>query len=515
MNFLQKAILRLALKATGYGGIPLSLTSGKGWEPLMGGTTHTGKAINDDSAMQVSVVWSCVRILAETIGALPLAVYRDTGNGNAEKVDHPVSDILAGSPNADMTSTEYREAKVTNLCLRGNTYSLKETNGKGDVISLYPLLSAHVDPQRRPNGEIEYKVMENGKPVYYPREKIWHVKGFGSSGLMGYSPIGYVRQAMGLALATEEFGARFFGQGAKPSGVVSIPQWLKEDERKIARDNIQNVYTGLPNAQKVVLLEGGMTYEAVTMPLEDAQFLQTRQFQLDEICRIFRVPPHMVANLERATFSNIEHLSQEFVMFTLMPYLARFEQAASKWLFTAKDRSKFFLRFNFEGLLRADAQGRAQFYSQMLQNGVYSRNEVRAKENMNRVEGLDDYTVQTNMTPVDKLAAIVAAQTARPALAPPAKSGDTIVAPHTTVNLPEKMAHDVKHAISQPDVKALADELRAGAQRTESRLQEQSARFDAALHELGQGVAQLSKPRRVKFNDQGEPIGTELVETLH
>jgi HK97 family phage portal protein len=401
MNLFQKAIRAIAMKSGIYGSVPLSLSSSAGWDST--GGSLTGRTVNDDTAMQVSVVWSCIRILSETIGALPMAVYEDKGNGDVKKIDHQVGEVLIRTPNFDMTSTEYREATITNLCLRGNSYSLKETNGAGELISLYPIPSSQVTPRRKDSGAIEYRVLERGKWETYPQEKIWHVKGFGSNGLVGYSPIGYVRQAMGLALATEEFGARFFSQGAKPSGFISVPEWLKDDQRKIARELVDSKFAGLENAQRLQLLEGGMKYESVTMPLEDAQFLETRRFQLDEICRIYRVPPHMVANLERATFSNIEHLSQEFVMYTLMPYLTRFEQASTKWLFRAADRGKYFLRFNVEGLLRADAAGRAQFYSQMLQNGVYSRNEVRALENKNRVDGLDDYTVQSNMTLVNFL----------------------------------------------------------------------------------------------------------------
>lgn len=412
MNRLQKAALWLGFKTAGLLGRTVSLTDsslGK-W---FGQGTYTGRTINEESAMQISVVWSCVRILSETIGAMPWAVYERDRRGNATKVDHDLGAVMMGSPNADMTSTEYREAKVVNLCLRGNAYSLIDRNGAGNVASLYPVVSQNVQPKRTANGEIVYTVLDRGKWETFPREKVWHVKGFGSNGLEGFSPIGYVRQAMGLSLATEEFGARFFSNGAAPAIVFTLPTFLKDDQRKIARKNLEEMYSGLQNAHKPFLMEGGMKPETITMPLEDAQFLQTRKFQLQEICRIYRVPPHMVADLERATFSNIEHLSLEFVTFTLMPYLTRMEQAASKWLFKPSDRNRFFLRFNFEGLLRADTAARAEFYSKMLQNGVYSRNEVRALENMQRVDGLDEYTVQTNMTPVDLLAAIASAQAGR------------------------------------------------------------------------------------------------------
>jgi len=397
MNVIQKTLRWGLQKAAGYAGVSVTLKDAAlgRW---FGGTTYTGKAINDETAMQISVVWSCVRILAETFGALPWGVYRRDSRGNAEQVDHALAQVLITSPNADMTSVEYRESSMVNMGLRGNCYALKNFNGAGNISSLYPVPAAHVEPKREPDGTITYRVLDRGQWETYPQDKIWHVKGFGSNGLVGYSPIGYVRQAMGLALATEEFGARFFGQGARSSGVVKIPAWLNDDQRKIARENLSKAYEGLENSHKLWLLEGGMEYSSVSMPMDDAQFLETRRFQLQEICRIFRVPPHMVADLERATFSNVEHLSQDFVTYTLLPYLTRFEQSASKWLFKPGERGQYFIRFNVEGLLRADTAARGAFYAQMLQNGVYSRNEVRAKENMNRVDGLDDYTVQSNMT---------------------------------------------------------------------------------------------------------------------
>lgn len=507
MNIVQKAV-RWALEKSV--GIPLSLTDPKGSEKVVGGTNASGRAVTTDTAMQQSTVWSCVRVLAETIGAMPMAVY-EKKNGNAIKVDgHPVSDVLGGSPNADMTSVENTEALITNLGLGGNTYAFREARANGDLLSVFPIPYDQCKPYRDTGtGEITFKVLDRGKWETYPQEKIWHVKGFGGNGLIGFSPISNMRQAIGLALATEEFGARFFSQGAKPSGFVSIPEWLKPEQREVAKKAIDEKYAGLNNAQRVQLLEGGMTYTAVTMPLEDAQFLETRGFQRDDICGIYRVPPHMVGNLARSTNNNIEQQALEFVMFTLMPYFTRIEKSALKWLFKPADRAKYFLRFNFEGLLRADAEARSKLYTTGLQNGYLSRNEVRALENMNRVDGLDDYTVQTNMTPVDKLAAIVAAQIAKPApAAAPEKSGNTFITPQTLVQLPEKMAHDMKHTVSHPDIDALAAAIRDSGAATEKTVA-------ALAGEVKSLAKDLLKPREAVFNDKGEPIGTRIVDTLH
>lgn len=393
----------------------LDLKDPEPWRKLLGTGSYTGKAVNDVSAMQTSTVWGCVRILAESVGCLPWAVYEKDANGNARKVDHPLAEVLVDTPNADMTDVEFKEAKVVNLALQGNGYAYKNVNGAGNVSSLYPIAAGSIEPQRnKGTGEIEYKVLDRGRWEVVPRDKIWHTRGFGSNGLMGFSPIGYMRQAIGLSLATEEFGARFFGQGATTAAVVTVPTWLKKEQRKEAREILSEKYEGLGNAHKFMLLEGGMDVKSVQMPLEDAQFLQLRGFQVDEICRIYRVPPHMVAKLDRATFSNIEEMSIEFVMYTLAPYLVRLERSAQRWLLKPAERSKFMVRFNLDGLLRGDAETRAKFYAAMLQNGVYSRNEVRALENRNRIEGngMDDYTVQSNMISVDDLSAMLATKNA-------------------------------------------------------------------------------------------------------
>lgn len=370
-----------------------------------GTPSYTGKSVSEQSAMQVSVAWACVRIITETIGSLPLSMYeRDEATGNAKKVEHDISPILITSPNADMTGVEYREALTAGLALRGNHYSEKETGSGGRLISLTPL-PPDTAPKIKSDGSKVYAFNDRGKSQELPAEKVWHIKGFGSDGLVGLSPVAYARQALGVALAAEEFQARFFANGANPSWLISIPQWLDDKQRVIARENINKIWSGLDNVHRAQLLEGGMTAQAATMPLDDAQFMELRGFSLQEVCRIYRIPPHMVADLSRSTNNNIEHQGQEFVMFTLAPYLTRIEASVSRWLLKPEERRRYFLRFNVDGLLRADAAGRAALYASALQNGWMSRNEVRALENRNTVdeEGMDDYTVQSNLLPVDVL----------------------------------------------------------------------------------------------------------------
>lgn len=394
-----------------------------------GNVSLSGKSVTTDTAPQVMAAWACIRILAETIGALPRAIYEIKGD-NATKIDHDLTPVLLGiSPNRDMDGVECTEAKVTNLALAGNTYSMVDRNGAKNVSSIYPMESCLVRPMRdRVSGVITYEINDRGKWDTYPREKIWHVKGFGANGLIGYSPVGMAMQAFGLAMALEEFGSRFFLQGAKSSGIISLPTFLTDDQRKLARENLQAKDTGLENMHKFMLLEGNATYTAATMPLDEAQFLTLRVFQLQEICRLYRIPPHMVADLSKSSFSNIEQMSLEFVMHALMPYIIRLEMSASRWIFKPEERSKYVLRFNVEGLLRGDSAARKDLYASMLQNGILSRNEVRALENRNRVNdpSMDAYTVQANMVDIKQLAELVAARILSGGQASPTDGGNGV-----------------------------------------------------------------------------------------
>jgi HK97 family phage portal protein len=419
LNFLQKIASWTARKAAGFPGMSFSLAdignAGR-LTQFFGSGTYVGKTVTETSAMQITTVWACIRLLAETMGAMPSAIYRYEKGGNATKVDdHPLHEVLVEQPNSDMNGLEFREARTANLALRGNQYGLIERRGSGDVSSIYPIPAAAMQRKRdaSTNWEWKYGVNDRGRTEWYPAEKIWHTKGFSFNGLEGLSPIGYAREAMALALAGEEFNARLFGQGLMPSAKVSIPNWLTDEQRVIANKKLLEMHAGVVNMNKPMLLEGGMKVEAGLITPDDAQFLQLRQFTVVEICRLFNVKPHMVASLEQATNNNIEQLSQEFVTYTMLPYVRRDEIGARKLLKPA-DRTKYFYRYNVEGLLRADSASRAMLYSILLQNGVFNRNEVRALENRNQVAdpAMDQYTVQSNMAMIDQLAAMVAARNA-------------------------------------------------------------------------------------------------------
>ena len=362
------------------------------------GSTNSGKTVNERTAMQTTAVYACVRILAETIASLPLHTYMNTETGKEKAREHPMYHLLSDSPNPEMTSFVFRETLMGHLLLWGNSYSQIIRDGHGKVVALYRLLPDKMKVERSENGEIYYIYNSEGKDYLLRNTEVLHIPGLGFDGLIGYSPIAMAKNAIGMALATEEYGAKFFSNGANPGGVLEHPGVVKDPHR--IRDSWNQVYQGTSNAHRVAVLEEGMKFSPIGIPPEQAQFLETRKYQTEEICRIFRVPPHLVGDLERATFSNIEHQSISFVVHTIRPWLVRIEQSINKALFTEKEKEKYFVSFLVEGLLRGDYESRMRGYSIGIQNGFMSPNDVRSLENMNPIppeEGGNTYMVNGNM----------------------------------------------------------------------------------------------------------------------
>lgn len=366
------------------------------------GTASSGERVDEKSAMQISAVYACVRLLAETIAGLPLHLYRYTDeDGNKERAkDHPLYKLLYRQPNDEMTSFVWRETLMTHLLLWGNAYCQIVRDGKNTILGLYPLLPENVEVDRSESGELFYIYHaytdevpgENNKDIIFRKDEILHIPGLGFNGLIGFSPIAMMKNSLGTTLAVERYGASFFKNGAQPSGVLEHPGVLKDPAR--VRDNWQAAYGGAANAHRVAVLEEGMSYKAISLPPEDSQFLSTRQFGVEEICRIFRVPPHMVQSMEHATFSNIEHQSIDFVVHTLTPWLVRFEQSIIKDLLLEDEQDDYFPKFNVDGLLRGDYQSRMNGYAVGISNGFLSPNDVHRLENMDLIpadQGGDDY----------------------------------------------------------------------------------------------------------------------------
>ena len=363
--------------------------------PFLFGRSISGANINEFSAMRVSAVYACVRILAESIAALPLHVYKYTDSGKERVPNTRLYFLLHDAPNEEMTSFIFRETLMTHLLLYGNCYAQILRNDSGGVIGLYPLLPSRMSVERDDNGKIIYRYtpttaerqFDKSAQVTLRRTDVLHIPALGFNGLVGFSPIAMARNAIGVAIATEEFGAKFFENGARPSGILTHPGTLKNPDA--LRESWQSVYGGTYNTGKVAILEEGMKYESISIPPDDAQFLDTRKFQLNEIARIFRVPPHMLADLDKATFSNIEQQSLEFVKFSLNPWVIRWEQALCKSLLTDSERGKYFVKFNVDGLMRGDYQSRMQGYAIGRQNGWLSSNDIREMEDMNPISDAD------------------------------------------------------------------------------------------------------------------------------
>ncbi|MGX7366240.1 phage portal protein [Enterococcus casseliflavus] len=401
---------------------PQNRTAGSGYAFYFGGTT-SGKAVTERSAMQMTAVYSCVRILAEAVAGLPLHLYRYKEDGGKEKaLDHPLYLLLHDEPNPEMSSFVFRETLMTHLLLWGNAYAQIIRNGKGEVIALYPLMPNRMVVDRDIHGQLYYQYTRSteeaptmkGVTVNLPPSDVLHIPGLGFDGLVGYSPIAMAKNAIGMAIACEEYGAKFFANGAAPGGVLEHPGTIKDPQR--VRESWQSTFGGSGNSNKIAVLEEGMKYTPIGISPEQAQFLETRKFQINEIARIFRVPPHMVGDLEKSSFSNIEQQSLEFVKYTLEPWLVRWEQSIQRTLFSPEEKKRYFAKFNVEGLLRGDYASRMSGYATARQNGWMSANDIRELENLDRIpteDGGDLYLINGNMLPLGNAGAFADTQTGK------------------------------------------------------------------------------------------------------
>ena len=387
---------------------PVDKAADAGYSFLFGRTT-SGKPVNERTAMQTTAVYACVRILAEAVASLPLHVYEYQDDGGKKLVhDHPLYYLLHDEPNPEMTSFVFRETLMSHLLIWGNAYAQIIRDGAGRVLGLYPLLPDKMDVQRDDRGNIYYVYSRNSdeNPMFkeygdirLKAEDVLHIPGLGFDGLIGYSPIAMAKNAVGMTLACEEYGAGFFANGANPGGVLEHPGVLKDPSK--VRESWNSVYRGVNNAHKIAVLEEGMKYQQIGIPPEEAQFLETRKFQINEIARLYRIPPHMVGDLDKSSFSNIEQQSLEFVKYTLDPWVIRWEQSLQRSLLLPGEKGKYFIKLNVDGLLRGDYQSRMNGYAVGRQNGWFSANDIREMENMNPIpdeEGGSLYLINGAMT---------------------------------------------------------------------------------------------------------------------
>jgi len=367
--------------------------------------TATGVTVTPENSLRYTAVFAAVRVLSESVASLPCIVYRRLERGKERARDHYLYPLLHDAPNERMSSFEFFELGMVHLTLWGNFYAEIERDGAGRARALWPLRPDRVDIYALPNGSLVYRVtLPDNTRADIPAANILHVRGMGADGVRGYSPISLMRQAIGLGLATEEFGARFFSNGARPGLVLQYPGVLKEGALKRLRASWEERYQGLERAHRIAILEEGMTIQQIGIPPEDAQFLQTRKFQINEVARFCRIPLHMLGDLERATFSNIEQQSIEFVTHTLRPWLVRWEQAIRLRLFLPGERAQYFAEFLVDGILRGDTESRYRAYAVGRQWGWLSADDVREMENMNPLPDGEGrvYMVPLNMIPAPK-----------------------------------------------------------------------------------------------------------------
>lgn len=364
--------------------------------------SSSGMAVNPETAMRQATVYSCVKVLSEDVAQLPLILYRRTykngREGRERATDHSSYRLMKLRPNQFQTSLNFREMLTAHNALRGNSYAFISRIGRGEVKELLPIHSDRVEVKCDNNWNVTFQVhMANGALKTFDRTELLHICGMTLNGYSGLGPLSYARETIGLSLATEKYGAQLFKNGAKLGGILTYPGRFKTaDTGRSVAQSFDDATSG-ENAHKTALLEEGMKWEKVSMTADDAQFLETRKFQIPEIARFFRMPLHKIQELERATFSNIEHQAIEYVVGTLGPWLVRWEQSLNNALLSEKEQEDYYFEFMVDGLLRGDIKSRYEAYSRGILAGFINRNEVRARENMDYAEGLDEFLTPTNM----------------------------------------------------------------------------------------------------------------------
>lgn len=365
-----------------------------------------GVPVTVDSALQLSAAWACIRLLSETIATLPCGMYERGAEGDRKSASsHPLYDLLHNQPNADMSAVSFWQAYITSMLMHGMGYAEKIVEGSR-LIAIDFLNPGRVTARRLSTGSLQYTYLDgSGDSRVIPEARMWATPAFSLDGRCGLSPIRYGALILGGALAADEASSAMFANGMRPAGVLNTDKVLTPKQRDDMRANVIAKLSGTAKSGNTLLLEAGMKYQALTMPPEDAQLLQTRSFGIEEICRWYGVPPIMVGHSEKVTAwgTGIEQIVIGFLTFSLRPWLARLEQSIRRSLIAPEQRTKFFAEFSVEGLLRADSAARSAFYSQMAQNGVMTRNEIRRLENLPRVDGGDAVTVQSNLIDITRL----------------------------------------------------------------------------------------------------------------
>lgn len=410
MTWLQKLLAPIRKAADiAFNSVSVAWYARNGYDGLYrllggGDPSWSGMSVSESTALNCSTVWACVRVISDAVASLPLRLYRRSGPNGEDRVratDHPLYSLLSELPNPDQTSLDWRSASHAHLMMWGNCFSQIIRSSDGRIIELAPITPDRIAYDFDEYGRMVYKVANiKGAVETWDSSKIFHVRGLGFDGRWGYSVISHARNTIGLAMSQEKYGAKFFSSGGRVPYVLEHPgNWKNDEAAKQFRETWEAAYGG-ENWHKGVILTGGMKYAQIGLKPEDAQFLASRQFQVPDICRWFRVSPHLVGDLSRATFSNIEHLGIEFYTQTLYYWLRAWEQAITRCLLTKEERKTYYAEFDTSAILRGDYKTRMEGYSIGRQNGWLSANDIRRMENMNPIDGGDVYTIQLNMQPL-------------------------------------------------------------------------------------------------------------------
>ena len=368
---------------------------------LRGDPSWSGLDVDRASALSIAAVWACVRVVSEALASLPCILYRRTDGGKERAEDHWLYRLLHERPNDEQSPFNFKEQLQGHVVLQGNAYAQKERTEGNTVKNLWPLDPDKMKVSRNKGGKI-YTYTRNGVDTVLNANQVLHIPGLGHDGLQGYSVLAMCKQVFGSALAANRYGAEMLKNDSTPNGFISLAGKLRDEKAlKRMQASWEEAHKAWGNKRKMAILEEGATFQSLSIPPDDAQFLETKKFTVNEIARIFRVPPHLIGDLEKATFSNIEHQAIEFVVHTMRPWLVRWEQAISQQLLSAVDRKKYFVEFKVDALLRGDATARWTAYRTAREIGALSANEIRAMENMNPIEGGDMYFVPMNWVPAD------------------------------------------------------------------------------------------------------------------
>lgn len=371
-----------------------------------GAPVHSGVTVNEETALRYVPVFACTRVLAETMGSIPAHVFRRRDGNHSELIrDHPNSWLIHNQPNDEMVSMTWRETKMGHIALSGNGYSILTHNKRGDVMDIYPWDWHKIQPVRnKDTGKLQYRIRDRGKDDFLPIDRVLHIPGLGFDGISGYSPISMAREAVGIGLAMTEFSARFFGSGMNVGGIIEVEGELSPTARKEYKEFFKSEGRGLANSWEPLILEFGQKYSRIPMLLKDAQFVEGWKLTDAQIAALFRVPLHMIQHHDGQPRANVEQMSLEFVMYTILPWAVRWEQAMNWKLFSRLEREQgFYVKLNIFALLRADAKSQAEALHIARQDGVINADEWRAMLEMNpQPDGMGQrYLVNGNMTPVD------------------------------------------------------------------------------------------------------------------